>query len=197
MGSWVPEAVSLGSRFIPNKDHGNALGIELLALFVVYPCATTEGSEVCHVRDLSCEDFVGCAPVQSSSQYAVHDVDPDQTRMSRIFVAAPANGTPSLIGMCNCASQKEFIFSQPMPILRRLQIDDACYDGEDDARVENSLPRSLTSVTSLTINNAGLITLHVPHLTRFKFLHGEEETMIDPLLGFLDNCPLLEDLYTE
>ena len=97
--------------------------------------------------------------------------------------------------MCNCESQKESILSQPMPALRSLHIDGSNHYEGVDGGVENSPSWSLASVTSLIVNNAVSIRLRVPHLTRFGFSHGGEETMIGPLLDFLDNCPLLEDLY--
>ena len=98
--------------------------------------------------------------------------------------------------MCDCESQKEFIFSQPMPTLRRLKIVSALHiDGEYDGEIEDFPVWSLTSVTSLILYNVAPTRLHVPHLTRFGFARGDEVTLIDPLLEFLDNCPLLEDLY--
>ena len=97
--------------------------------------------------------------------------------------------------MCNCESQKESTLSQPMPALRSLQIDGTNHYEEVDGGAENASSWSLASVTSLIVDNVTPIRLRVPHLTRFGFAHGGEETMIDPLLDFLDNCPLLEDLY--
>ena len=105
----------------------------------------------------------------------------------------------------NRASRKQSILSQPMPALRRLKIvgtphhdeddeDDEDDEGDEDER-ENPPLWSLTSVTSLIVTSVRPIPLRVPHLTRLEFQDGEEETMIDPLLEFLDNCPLLEDLY--
>ena len=38
----VPAAVGLGTSFIPNKNHGQGLCIEFLAIMVVYPDTTTE-----------------------------------------------------------------------------------------------------------------------------------------------------------
>ena len=94
--------------------------------------------------------------------------------------------------MCNCESQKEATLSQPMPALRSLRIDGSIH--YEAGGVENLPLWSLTSVTSLIVHNVTPIRLHIPHLTRFGFVQGDEETSIDPLLEFLDNCPLLEDL---
>ena len=98
--------------------------------------------------------------------------------------------------VCNCASQKESTLSQPMPALRRLKIEGATHhDGEDDGGAETSPLRSLTSVTSLIVNNTGFVPLRVPYLTHFELRDLGKVTTIDPLLEFLGNCPLLEDLY--
>ena len=97
--------------------------------------------------------------------------------------------------LCNCASQKESTLSQPMPALTRLEIHGTTYYHYDDGGAENLPLRSLISVTSLVVKSIGFIPLRVPHLTRFEFKDEDGETMINPLLDFLDNCPLLEDLY--
>ena len=100
--------------------------------------------------------------------------------------------------ICDCRSQKEYMLSQPMPALRRLEIVKAqgFHWGDGDAGgVEDSPLWSLTSLTSLIVRDVASIRLHAPRLTRLGFVHGEEEARIDPLLEFLDNCPLLEDLY--
>jgi len=54
---------------------------------------------------------------------------------------------------------------------------------------ENATLWSLPSVTSLIVHGVRSISLCVLYLIRFK-CHGK--TMTDPLLDFLDNCPLLE-----
>jgi hypothetical protein len=54
----VPEAVGLRSGFVADEDHGEGFSVGLLSLVVVCPGATTECTEVCHVRDLAGEDFV-------------------------------------------------------------------------------------------------------------------------------------------
>jgi hypothetical protein len=103
--------------------------------------------------------------------------------------------------MCNCAAQKQSVFSQPMPALRRLEIvgndheDHENYDEESYWQgTKDETSWSLPSVTTFVVHGITSIPLRFPHLTRFKFREGEETTTIDELLDFLDNCPLLEDI---
>ena len=102
--------------------------------------------------------------------------------------------------MCNCAPQKEYVFSRPMPALRRLKIvgNDHEYDGRENDEFDWLEPAedanlwSLPFVTSLIVHDVETIPLQVPHLTHFKLRDKEDSTNIDPLLEFLSNCPLLE-----
>ena len=104
--------------------------------------------------------------------------------------------------MCDCVAQKKHIFSEPMPTLRRLKIigcdhddEDGDNDGEPDLGPGGNPILSLPSVTLLIVHCVGSVLLHVPHLTHFKFRETQRSTTrIDPLLEFLDNCPLLEDI---
>ena len=101
------------------------------------------------------------------------------------------------------AAQKQLVFLQPMPALRRLEIVDNEHEVEDEGFYgegrENETSWSLQSVTlpsvtTLIVRDVTPLPLRVPHLTRFKFRDSENTTMIDELLDFLDNCPLLEDI---
>ena len=132
--------------------------------------------------------------LQRSGQTPLHVIRVEDDHQK--FPLLPSHMTRLVsLETCNCESQRAFTFSQPMPALRSLQIDGSNHFipvGDDD--IENSASWSLTSVTSLIVHNVVSIQFPVPRLTRFGFVHGDEETTIDPLLEFLDNCPLLEDL---
>ena len=49
-------------------------------------------------------------------------------------------------------------------------------------------------LTSLIVYNFHPIPFHTPRLTRFKFWNGSGSIDEDKLLGFLNNCPLLEHM---
>ena len=95
--------------------------------------------------------------------------------------------------------RNQFFHNPCQPSLRRLEIlgNDHCDEDEDEHNwrpAENTILWTLPSVTSLIAHNVRSIPLRLHYLTSFKFRDGDGETMIDPLLEFLDNCPLLEDI---
>lgn len=94
----------------------------------------------------------------------------------------------------DCAPQRELL-SQSMPSLRRLEIiGDPHRPGE--LPVGEAATLSLPSVTSLAFHNIYPIPLHAPRLTHFKFRCSvpDSAAMVDRLLDFLYDCPLLESL---
>ena len=98
------------------------------------------------------------------------------------------------LSLFDCAPQRELL-SQSMPSLRRLEIfGDPFNPGE--LPVDEAATLSLPSVTSLAFHNIYPITFHVPRLTHFKFRYtvGDNAAMVDRVLDFLYDCPLLESL---
>ena len=119
------------------------------------------------------------------------------------------------LGSVDRKDQKKLL-SQPMPSLRRLEISDSFYDdddsddsdesdesgGSDDSNGSNDTVNvtaswSFPSVISLAVHNTYPIPFHVPRLTcfKFRFVHPTDDgAMLESLLDFLHDCPLLEDL---
>ena len=104
------------------------------------------------------------------------------------------------------SGQKMFL-SESLPSMRRLEIYYEHYHDEeqwdegwdtDGAPVweptKQATSWSFPSLTSLIIYNLSPIPFHTPHITCFKFWNGESSIDEDKLLGFLDNCPLLEHI---
>jgi len=114
---------------------------------------------------------------------------------SRVFPSVeplfPHTTRIATLVLFDCAPQRELLL-QPTPSLRRLQI-----FGAGEPPVDGATLLSLPSVTSLALDNVHPTLLRVPHLVRFKFRYSVrpgDETMVELLLDFLHNCPLLEDL---
>ena len=131
--------------------------------------------------------------LQRSKQAPLH-VNQTETQQQQ-FPLLPTHAARLVsLEMCNCESQKESILSRPMPALRNLKIDNVPHwDGKYVSEMDFPL-WSFPSVTSLIISDDAPIPLRVPHLTRRVCLQrGRDQDR--PLLDFLGNCPLLEDLY--
>ena len=101
--------------------------------------------------------------------------------------------------------QKAFL-SEPLPSLRSLTVfvdltgmRDAG-ESEDISLGQMWGPKKKTtswsfpSLTSLIVENINPVRFHTPHLTRFQIWEWMGSTPGNHLLGFLDNCPLLEHI---
>jgi len=92
--------------------------------------------------------------------------------------------------------------SQPTPSPRRPETTNDIYEDDDDddlprTPVDKETSRYFPPVTSLAVRNTYPIPFHVPHLTRFKFRFTnpvDNASILESLLNFLRDCPLLEDL---
>ena len=101
--------------------------------------------------------------------------------------------------------QKKFL-SEPLPSLRRLEIFFEYYYDEDwDEEwdtvwapvwgpIKGATSWSFPSLTSLVIYNLRSIPFYPPHLTCFKFWDQEPPSHADRLIGFLNDCPLLQHI---